>query len=330
MAAGRKPRAYSQTTRVLVLLRHLAARRAPVTLGALAERLGVSERQARRDCAALSEAGYAIEWERVDGRTAVRLAQSAGEPITLSIRERYTLLVMRRVFDVLAGTPFADDVQSIFEKIAGSMPEGPHAKGFFEDRFVYVPDGGLKPVRAREASILDAILTGVLHRSRVEVSYQPVRGKARKGAFEPWALVLYRHGIYAIGTFPGATHDYVLPVERFQSAKLRRGDHFEPPARFDASKYFEGAFGVFVPGERAAVVIEFDAAVAHLVRARRWHPTQKLAPTRGGGVRLSMRVTPTPDMIPWLLSWGDRARVKSPPAIRERVRDEMERALARQ
>jgi predicted DNA-binding transcriptional regulator YafY len=75
-------------------------------------------------------------------------------------------------------------------------------------------------------------------------------------------------------------------------------------------------------------VIEFDAQAAEYIRMRRVHPTQKLVPASGGGIRLSMTVGNLNQLTSWILEWGPRARVLEPPELVERVTEELQSALA--
>ncbi|HEX6764840.1 MAG TPA: WYL domain-containing protein, partial [Polyangiaceae bacterium] len=47
-----------------------------------------------------------------------------------------------------------------------------------------------------------------------------------------------------------------------------------------------------------------------------------------GGLRLTMTVGNLTPVVSWVLEWGKRARVIEPPELAERVRDELEQALA--
>lgn len=181
---GRKQGTYRQTKRVFALVDHLSARRAPVLEDELADRFGVVRRQIKRDLVAIEEVGFEVERTELEGRPAVRLRGSrAPHPIRLSLRERYTLLAARRVFDVLEGTPFAADVQSLFDKVVASLPEGRDPERL-ADRFTYLPDGGTKRYAGSE-DILDQLLSGVLYGHRVDCAYRSIRGNERAGGAHP-------------------------------------------------------------------------------------------------------------------------------------------------
>lgn len=129
----------------------------------------------------------------------------------------------------------------------------------------------------------------MLYRTRVDYSYESQRENRRKGVLEPYAMVLYRHGLYVIGRPDDASGGpLVFATERFLSARHRRGDHFEVAKGFHVDRYFQGAFGIFVGDKPTNVAVEFSREVRDAIEARLWHPRQKLQRTRSGGVRLSV------------------------------------------
>ncbi len=322
---GRRPGAYTQTERVLALRMRLGARRAPWRLDALAEELGISEKQLRRDLAVLDGAGHPIERVRVEGRAAVRLSRGRSESIALTLRERFALLAMRDVFSALEGTPLAEDARSIFDKVAATLPAESGADlAALGPRFRFVPDGGIKSY-AKHADVIDALLTGALRRQPVQTEYLPARGTRRRGLFEPWGLALYRNGLYAVGRWSGPAADgpdegpRVHAVERFRRAERRRDARFEVPAAFSLDAFFAGAFGIFPGGAPEPLSLVFDEAVAALVRGRRYHPSQTTRRLPDGRVRMRLCLPVSPEVVSWLVGWGPRVEVEAPASLQERV-----------
>src|SRR3989304_4366167 len=105
---GRKRGSYRQAARILRLLEVLRTRRYGVAPGALADELEVTERQIRRDLAALCAGGAAREGgaARPPRRAAgARSGPPGSRAVPLSLRVRNALLAVRRVFVVLRDTP---------------------------------------------------------------------------------------------------------------------------------------------------------------------------------------------------------------------------------
>ena len=300
-------------------------------LSDLAQRFDCSERQIRRDLDALMDAGVPVHRGIKAGRASAALP-SSNAVFELSIRERYALLVARKLFDVFEGTPFQEDIDGIFDKVRGSLPESQqHELDAHADRLVYLPSGGTKSYH-RKADTLDAVVTGVLRRCAIAYSYKPNTGRIARGILRPYALVLYRNGLYVLGaraTRSSVEAVRVLAVDRFSSARTLRTNKFEVPADFSPSDFFQGAFGIFGGGEVEHVVLEFSRAVSALVVAREWHPSQRLRILRSGAVELTMDVTHQAELYPWILGWAGHVVVKKPATLREGIQKELQAAMAR-
>jgi predicted DNA-binding transcriptional regulator YafY len=327
--AGRKKGKFQQTVRVLRMLEELRLHHAGLTVQELADHFEITTRQVRRDLGVLEEAGHALEMDSETGEgTRARLLDVPLKSVQLSLRERYALLAVRRVFDVLEHTPLHEDVRSVYAKIARGMPSERAQLDELEERFVYLPDGGRK-LYARKREVLDGLMTGVLRRSRVAYEYSNAQGKVHKGTLAPYAMVLYKHGLYVVGTADGQTTPRVFAVERFRRAEYKRGERFEVPAGFRVEGFFDGAFGIFVGGERTKVVVELSKEVAEAVHAREWHPTQKLVKGEDGAVRIHMEVTNMTQVHAWVLGWGAHARVIEPASLAAQVAETARALLGR-
>ncbi len=300
----------------------------------IAAEVGASERTVRRDITELQDAGFDIELARRDNRTIASLSSERNySPVSITKRERFTLLAVRSVFDVLRGTPLHDDVISVLAKLEQRLNTTERNEtAALRERFAYIPDGGTKAYDDKQ-DIIDALQTGILSRKVVRYAYKDSRGRAKRGYLAPFALLLYRHGLYAVGASTNEstidTADWrrtlsVFAVERFTSADHLRERVFDLPTDFKIDNVLHGAFGIHVgdPERTTRVVIEFSREKAPFVEARVWHPTQQLERT-SVGVRLAFNVTNIEPLVSWVLEWGPHARVLAPPELVDRVIHEL-------
>lgn len=307
----------------------------------IAAEVSASERTVRRDIAELQDAGFDIQLTKRDNRTIASLTSERNySPVSITKRERFTLLAVRSVFDVLRGTPLHDDVISVLAKLEQRLNTNERNEtAALRERFAYIPDGGTKAYDDKQ-DIIDAIQTGILSRKVVRYAYKDSRGRATRGYLAPFALLLYRHGLYAVGSSANEptidTADWrqtlsVFAVERFSSADHLRDRTFDAPSGFEIKAVLHGAFGIHVgePDRFVKVVVEFSREKAVLVEARVWHPTQQLERTSDGGVRLSFTVSNLEPLVSWILEWGPHARVLTPAELVLKVRTELRQALAR-
>jgi predicted DNA-binding transcriptional regulator YafY len=304
----------------------------------IASEIGASERTVRRDIAELQDAGFDIELTRRDNKSFACLAtERTYSPVSITKRERFTLLAVRSVFDVLQGTPFLDDVRSVMTKLEQRMSDKERAElAAFGDRFVYMPDHGTKSYAGKE-DIIDAIQTGILSRKVVRYRYADSRGRGREGFLAPLGMVLYRHGLYAIGarlndpnSNPATELLAIFAIERFTEAEHLRERDFRLPRDFVIRDALHGAFGPHLVDATGPhdVVVEFSREKALLASSRLWHPTQRVDEKRDGRVRIAMHVPSLAPVVSWILEWGPHARALAPDALVAEVKAELEQARA--
>jgi predicted DNA-binding transcriptional regulator YafY len=322
--------------RVLRILDELRGFRRGRRLAELAREVGASERTVRRDLADLRSVGFEIEAVLLEGRAGARLVEKTYSSIAITRRERYTLLAIASLFDVLRGTPLWEDVHSLQQKLEQRMSADERAEhAAFGERFAYIPDGGTKAYEGKE-DILDALLTGVLSRRVVRFAYRDARGRARRGHLAPLTMALYKHGLYVIGCPLKEPRDapalpvVVYAVERFVEAEAVRRTSFVAPEGFRLADLLDGSFGIHVAPRdaRRRVVIEMSSAKAPLVRARVWHPAQELEELADGRVRLAFPCASLAPVVSWILEWGPHAKAIEPPELVREVMRELEAARA--
>ncbi len=92
-------------------------------------------------------------------------------------------------------------------------------------------------------------------------------------------------------------------------------DRFVRDPDFESSQYLDQIFQCEVGTGTVDVEIRFDAATAPYIRERKWHPSQKLVEHDDQSVTLMMTVGGLNDIKRWVLSYGNGARVLSPPKL---------------
>jgi predicted DNA-binding transcriptional regulator YafY len=326
----------ARTLRVLDELRGFRRGR---LLAEIAKTVDASERTVRRDLAELRAAGFEIEGFELGGRAAARLVEKTYSNVAITRRERYTLLAIASLFEVLRGTPLWEDVASLQEKLAQRLgPDERAEHAAFGERFVYIPDGGTKLYEGMDDT-LDALLTGVLSRRIVRFAYRDARGRTRRGYLAALTMALYKHGLYVIGCpltdgstarLPAGSAIAVHAVERFTEATALRATFTAPPD-FRIASALNGAFGIHIATTDRAphrVVVEFAAAVAAFAGARTWHPTQEVERLPDGRIRLAFTCANLTPIVSWVLEWGPQARALEPPALVAQVVAELDAARA--
>src|SRR5690348_1717641 len=141
----------AEVIRQWTILREIErARAAGVTIEELASLCGVTTRTIRRDLQALEEAGFPLYDDRShdDGRTRWKVNGQAfkGLAAGLTVSELCALYFSRTLVESLSGTPFRDEVESAFDKLASVLT--PHMRQFL-DRLPHVIATKPDPLRRR-------------------------------------------------------------------------------------------------------------------------------------------------------------------------------------
>lgn len=316
----------SHAARVL-RVRELLDARPFVTIEGLREELGVSRRTVYNDLAAMQEAGVPVFSEPGPGGEAQWKLETAARrrTVTLSAGQVLPFGAALRVLSFLEGTDLHNQLSIVIGKLfEGASPQTRQQLSQLGKKLAIVHHGP-KSYRA-QAEVLDDLLSALLYDELVDLWYRPPGQKARHHLVEPLTLLLYREALYLLCHSRTREERRIFAVDRITKSERRRGEKFTYPADHSPEGVLDGCFGL-MGGEPVEVEILFDAAQAHYVRERRWHPTQTFEDLPDGRVRMRMRVSGEADVALWLLGHTGTAEVVAPRELREQVRAASKKAL---
>lgn len=310
----------------------LLSRPRGVTLQQVADTLQVTTRSARRY---LQEMGREFDLERVQqasGPAMWRLRpEDRPRKIALRRTQAYALLAARRLFQPMQGSALYEEIDMAVKSLTtlasrpGRGPNAGVADARLEERFLYLPHAPKNYQHKTEE--LDVLYQAVADLRPMTCTYRSASGKESRIVVHPYAMVLYKDSIYAVGKHLAQGEVRTFALDRMHDAEFSTTERFEIPPDFSIEEYFQGQFGIWRGQRRIRVVIDFEPAVAEYVRSRLVHPSQKLSALRGGGLRLNMVVGDLTEVTNWVLSFGSTARVIEPDELRSRVIEELKGAL---
>jgi predicted DNA-binding transcriptional regulator YafY len=332
---GRPSGRFTQHRRVDRLREILGRHPKGLSLYELADALGVTVRTMRRY---MLEIEREFELESVPVKAGGQLLwriRSGEIPRKLELRrtQAYALLAARRVFEPMRGSTLFEEIDLATSKLLafaqkpGRGPNAGLADAQLEQRFLYLPHAPKN--YAQKTEELDDLFQAVSDLRPLSLLYRSAsRAEEERITIHPYALVLHRDSIYCVGYHVGRQEIRTFVLDRMRDTQCAVTERFELPADFVVDQYFQGEFGIWRDSNPHKVVVEFDAHAADYVRMRTVHASQKLQSIAGGGLRLSMTVGNLLPVVSWVLEWGGRARVVEPPELIERVKAELESALA--
>ena len=325
----------AEVIRQWTILREIErAREAGVTIDGLATLCDVTTRTIRRDLQALQEAGFPLFDDRAhdDGRTRWKVNGQAfkGLAAGLTVSELCALYFSRTLGESLAGTPFRDDVESAFEKLGAVLT--PHMRQFL-DQLPRVIATKPDPLRRRldehpnQQQLIARALDATLHMRQARITYHSKSSDRTKDYLvHPYRLAYAQGGLYLLAYVPDYKEVRTFAVERMLDISLLE-ERFTPIEELPDTA-FPDSLGVH-SGPPEHVAIEFQPTVADYVRAREWHPSQRLEETETGDLLMTLNVCLDRALESWILSFGPFARVKEPKGLARQIADQFEEARAR-
>jgi proteasome accessory factor B len=295
------------------------------TIDALAESEGVTTRTVRRDLEALQAAGFPLFDELVDGKRHWRIDTRPFKALAdtgFTLSELCALYFSRTLVDVLAGTPFRNDLEAAFAKFERAL--SPAMKRFL-DRLPNVLAAKGEP-RRRPASAGDLIarlIEATLARRRADVRYHSLSsGRTKDYMLEPYRLVYADGGLYLIANVPEYGGLRTFAVDRIETLSLLE-ETFEPNEAV-ADEVFQHSLGIN-QGRPQRIEIEISPPASPYAAERLWHPSQTLEERPDGSIRVTLDVCDDWALRRWILGFGSAAKVLAPPQLADEIARETAR-----
>jgi predicted DNA-binding transcriptional regulator YafY len=294
---------------------------------ALAEEHGVTERTIRRDIEALQDAGFPLYDERVEGRKRWRLVDGYRERVTqtFSLAELAALHFGKNLIRHLAGAPFAQDLDSAFEKIREALPQRSLP---YLDRIqaLFATRSDPRKDYSGKKEVVAALIDATLHQRRAVLRYFSFSSRKRKSyTVEPYRVVYYHGGLYLYARVDEYSEVRTFAVERIEAIDVLDSE-FEIPASFDVDEYVRGGFGI-AGGRPEKVELLCLPEIADSIRERIWHETQHIEEREDGSLLLRLHVAPNRELRTWIKSLVPFVRVLQPSSLRDRLVADLEAGL---
>lgn len=279
-----------------------------------------SKRTIYRDLEALAKAGFPLFPEGDDEssqRWRLERKAKVNQYFMLSARELFALYLARGALTPLRETPFYQDLQSIFQKLEEKF--GTKQAEYFssleqELKFEAGPAWGL----GVNPEVLETIRAACSEGHQLECTYYSVNSKSEtKRTLGPHYLYYSLGGLYLVAEDLADKKVKVFALPRFKNAAML-SDSYDGIIT-TPEDFFESSMNVFQGKEVEEIVIEFAHDVAHFVKERKWHSSQRVTNLENGKIRVQLEVSQTPELISWILGFGPNAKVKSPDSLAERI-----------
>ncbi len=291
----------------------------------IAREIGAAERSVRKYLTELSASGdlpvyyEGRRWRLVEG------ARMQIPPVRFLLEEAAAVYLAARLLLQQADEP-NPAVGGAIAKLAAVVPE--ELRPAFDHLVQRTASAGDRDFAEHFRTLafawaLSRVVT-IVYRARSRP--EPFECSFRPYLLEPSAV---GSALYVIGRMDPPGELRVLKAERIVSVRATRTTFVMPPVE-EILDRLERSWGVWISDQEPVEVhLRFSPDLAGRVRETRWHPSQRLAPTAGGGVEIAFTVTSTVELVPWILGWGAGCEVLAPEDLRRRIAAEHRRAADR-
>lgn len=317
------------------LLRLLPSRLPGITANELASRLQgngfvVSKRTVERDLTELStlfgiacnDKGMPYGWYWMNGEPADLPGVSITDAISLNLIEEFLRPLVPAAMLATLEARFRQAKKKLEELSADNKAAR------WIDKVRYVPPTlALIPPKITEG-VLETIQEGLLTEKQIAVRYH------KPSSSTPHELILHPLGIAQRGavTYLVATaYDYsdirLYAAHRIEAASLRDEDTVKPTG-FSLEAYVAAGALQFGSGEQIDLTARINQTLASILEETPLSTNQQITTEGADRFILNASVVDSWQLRWWILSQGANIEIISPPEIREKTRDTLNRALA--
>jgi predicted DNA-binding transcriptional regulator YafY len=166
---------------------------------------------------------------------------------------------------------------------------------------------------------IQKLIQAMNSRKVCEISYQAIMEELPKTLYiKPLKIFSHIDTVYLharLAKAPGKPYaepefDPLLAIHRIKNVELTERS-FEFPADYNFEKFFNRHFGV-IKEEAFEVEVEFSGWSAKYVVERVWSPDQKIESLEDDRIKLIFTASSEPEVVSWLLSYGDDAVLRKP------------------
>ena len=240
--------------------------------------------------------------------------------VTLTQKEALLLLLLLSNNRQFQGTELESLLTSIHHKLSALMPAAflSSSQGESIDSLFAATPLHYSSLKGKE-EILDTLLSAISRRHACTVSYTALsHGTSKTYTIHPLKLFQHEGSLFLFVYIPQANRIRILALERIGSL-TPHDEHFTAPEDFAPEELLATSFDLSTE-EPITVRIFFNPEAARRIRGKRWSANQKIEEHEDGSLTLTMEASGTHDILRWVLSFADQARIIEPAELKEEMR----------
>lgn len=269
--------------------------------------------------------GVDIEESIENRKKYYRLKRKVGVDPTLNLTEsEISVLQMCRAFtEHLLGRKLFEEATQALLKSQAHLPENHRVDSRHFATFI---PGSIDYTGHHQT--IHRLINAMDEKKICKITYRRIMAdRAKTFYIKPLKIFSHKDTIYLharMAKAPGKVYrepdfDPLLAIHRIKHLEITERS-FEFPKDYDFEKFFNQNFGV-IKEEAFEVEVEFTGYSAEYVAERIWSPDQKLTRKKDGTVKLKFSASSEPELISWVLSFGDGSKVIKPDWLIQNIRE---------
>ena len=300
-----------------------------VPFSALQEALGTSRAGVKRDLAYMRDRFNApIEYDRE------RNGYFFGKPRTgpryelpglwFNAGEAYALLSMQSLLAELQPGLLEPHIAPLQGRLHAILGGEPAWKDIATRIRIFKPER-----RESQAAHFSIIAGALLRRLRVWIRhYNRKEDRVTEREISPQRLVHYRDNWY-VDAYCHVREDLrSFAIDAIRDVELRESRSKEIP-KADLDEHLASGYGIFAGRKVEWATLKFTPEAARWVSAQSWHPKQRARVEKDGSYVLEVPYADDRELVMEILKYGAEVEVVAPPALRDKVRVQLEKARER-
>jgi len=229
--------------------------------------------------------------------------------------ELAALLTGSKMLEAFQGTPTAEKLSSVFNKLSALLPDNITVR---PDELFTRFSFSAPPAMPISSNVWKKVVQGLENQQMLEVQYRNWKGEVTHRV-APVHLANLQGDWYLFVQFEGFDNFRQIALARIQSIKLL-SKKAEIDGKFDPKKELADTFSKFAGDNKPfRVTVQFDPEISDSVLERQWHPKQEVKILKDGRVEISFDAKGDIEIKRWVMAFGRYAKVKSPKWLKDQI-----------
>ncbi len=231
----------------------------------------------------------------------------------------FTLDALRRQY---TNTMFYPFLARTFERIVEQLPNEIEVN---LESLSSVLTFELSPVPHPDLGVIQLVRKAIKNRETIDIKYfSGQKAIVDDKRIDPYCIVYFKDNWYLVGWCHTKMDWRDFLLTRVLEVKTSGKKYIFNPS-FNLEKHKRESMLFFAGEKPIKVVIEFDRFASHWIRMRKLHENQIIEELAGGTIKVILPITSYENVMRFILSFGEHARVLEPRDLIEKIWKSIER-----